>query len=87
MVSDGPTDHAAEITGRHYDYLQALNQRGVVFMAGRTLDPAQGVFGIVILAAPSAAEARVVMEGDPAVQSGVMLAELFPYRLAWRPTA
>lgn len=59
----------------------------MLFTAGRTLDPARGVFGIAILRADSEAEARAIMQNDPAVKNGVMHAELFPYRIAFAPQA
>ncbi|NLL89375.1 MAG: hypothetical protein GX228_10760 [Firmicutes bacterium] len=42
-------------------------------------------FGVVIFEADSEEEARFLMETDPAVEEGIMTAELFPYRVAlWR---
>lgn len=36
----------------------------------------------MIFEAETEAEARAIMEGDPAVQAGVMTATLHPYRVA-----
>jgi uncharacterized protein YciI len=54
----------------------------VVILAGRTLNADESSFGIVIFRAASGEEAQAVMKADPAVQQGVMQAELFPYRVA-----
>ncbi|MFL5803143.1 MAG: YciI family protein [Roseiflexaceae bacterium] len=51
-------------------------------LAGRTLNTDPSSFGIIILRADTEATARGIMEDDPAVQQGVMRAELFPYRIA-----
>jgi uncharacterized protein YciI len=82
MLRDGPTAEEAEVVGHHFEYLQRLAARGVVLLAGRTLTEDADSFGIVILAAASEAEARDIMDGDPAVVRGVMQARLFPFRIA-----
>ena len=40
-------------------------------------------FGLVIFKADSEAEARQIMENDPAVKHGVMRATLYPYRVVF----
>jgi uncharacterized protein YciI len=82
MLSDGPTEEEEEITTRHFEYLQDLTMRGVVKLAGRTLNVDESSFGIVILEVESEAVARDIMNDDPAVKDGVMRAELFPFRIA-----
>ena len=82
MLRNGLTKHEAEVVGRHFTYLEQLVSAGVVVMAGRTLNNDESAFGIVVLRAPSEAEAREVMRNDPAVAAGVMRADLFPYRIA-----
>jgi len=82
MLTDGPDAREAAIIAQHFEYLQALTRSGVVLMAGRTLNRDERAFGIVVFAAESAARAREIMAGDPAVAQGVMRAELFPYRVA-----
>lgn len=84
MLSGGPTPEEAATVARHFAYLKDLTERGVVVLAGRTLTADEGTFGIVILAAESEAAARDLMEADPAVQGGVMRAELYPFRIALR---
>ena len=82
MLSEGPTAHEAAVIAEHFDYLQRLVERNVVFLAGRTLNDDETAFGIVIFAAPSAVAALEIMRSDPAVAKGVMDAELYPYRIA-----
>jgi uncharacterized protein YciI len=82
MLAEGPTQAEADTTAEHFAYLEALVERGVVVLAGRTLTTDASSFGICILRAASEAEARTIMENDPGVRNGVMRAELFPYRIA-----
>lgn len=78
VKSATPTEEAK--VGEHFAYLQDLKKAGRLILAGRaqTDEP----FGIVIFEAVTEAEARQVMEQDPAVAAGVFLAELHPYRVA-----
>ena len=82
MLSDSPTPQEAEIVSQHFSYLEALTERGVVILAGRTLNTDESSFGIVIFKAESDGAAHAIMTNDPAVQAGVMRARLFPYRVA-----
>lgn len=82
MLSEGLTEEESEITSQHYYYLKNLKDEGVVVLAGRTLNTDPSSFGIIILNADSEEAAREIMENDPAVSSGVMQAEFFPYRVA-----
>lgn len=82
MLSAGPDDREVGIIGEHFAYLQGLVGDGVVILAGRTLTTDTKSFGIVIFQAGSMEEAESIMHGDPAVRHGVMLAELYPYRIA-----
>jgi len=82
MLTDGPTERERAIIGEHFAYLSRLVDDGRVFMAGRTLDADERSFGIVVFNAETREDAAALMHGDPAVQHGVMSAELFPYRVA-----
>jgi len=87
MLTAGPTEHEARAVDDHFAYLQRLTAEGTVLLAGRTLNADERAFGIVIFVAESEAAAAEVVRNDPAVQQGVMQAELFPYRIAlWSPT-
>jgi uncharacterized protein YciI len=82
MLLDGPTPQEAATISEHFAYLKELTDRGVVMLAGRTLNTDASSFGIVIFNADSEGAARQLMNDDPAVEQGVMRAELFPYRIA-----
>ena len=82
MLTDGPTPAEAEIVSQHFNYLRELADQGVVLLAWRTLNTDESSFGIVIFLAASEDDANAIMQADPAVQQGVMRAELFPYRIA-----
>lgn len=82
MLVDGPTERESEIVTQHFDYLNELLAAGTLILAGRTQNTDESSFGIVIFRVASDEEAQKIMEDDPAVQQGVMRAELFPYRVA-----
>ena len=82
MLTEGPTERESEITSRHFAYLKGLVEKGVVILAGRTLNSDENTFGITILNAENKDSARQIMLDDPAVREGVMNAELYPYRIA-----
>lgn len=82
MLAAGPTPEEAEIVSQHFAYLRDLTEKGVVIMAGRTLNTDESSFGIVIFKADSKAAAQAIVDNDPAVKNRVMQAELYPYRIA-----
>ncbi len=82
MLTQGPTEDEGALVTAHVAYLQAGARKGQVLMAGRTQTADEGTFGLVVLSAASFAEAENLMREDPAVQGGVMTAELFPFQIA-----
>jgi uncharacterized protein YciI len=82
MLIEGPTIEEDRAITHHFEYLKELEGKGVLILAGRTLNTDESCFGIVILRADSGEEARAVMEADPAVKADVMEAVLFPFRVA-----
>lgn len=76
------TEKENEIVQDHFNKLKSLMEEDKVVLAGRTLNDDESTFGIVILQTKSEAEAREIMENDPAVKEGIMKAELYPYRVA-----
>jgi uncharacterized protein YciI len=82
MLSVGLTAEETNIMSDHFNYLKDLTEKGVVVLAGRTLNTDSSTFGIVIFKADSDSSARKIVESDPAVKHGLMRAELFPYRVA-----
>ena len=79
-----PADNAA--VDRHFKRLQDAAAAGKLILAGRTTEPLDTTFGIVIFEAENADAARKFMEEDPAVQAGVMTATLHPYAVALQRT-
>jgi uncharacterized protein YciI len=63
----------------HFSRLQEGVAEGKVVLAGPCTD---GAFGIVIFEAASRADAAAFMSGDPAVEQGLMSAELHPFRIS-----
>jgi uncharacterized protein YciI len=82
MLIGGPTQSEAETIAEHFRYLQELTADGQVLLAGRTSTADANTLGIVIFVADSDAAAQELMQRDPAVQRGVVRAELWPFRIA-----
>ncbi len=80
LIESTPEEDA--IVSEHFNYLKTLLAQGVLTLAGRTLNTDDTSFGIAIFEADDDDAARAIMLNDPAVQKGVMQAELFPYRIA-----
>lgn len=76
------TDKENAIVGRHFSRLAAATQAGQVVLAGRSNEPLDKTFGVVIFEADNEAAARQFMNADPAVEAGVMTATLHPYVIA-----
>lgn len=76
------TDTERAAVGAHFQRLKTETEAGRVILAGRTDEQLDTTFGLVIFEASNEADARQFMNGDPAVQAGVMRATLHPYRVA-----
>ncbi len=76
------TKEDEETVGRHFRHLQSAVGRGQVVLAGKTDEPGDATFGLVIFEAADDYTAREFMQSDPAVKGGVMTAEMHPYMLA-----
>jgi uncharacterized protein YciI len=81
LLAEGPTERETAIVAEHFQYLKDLAAQGVVLMAGRTTEPNDQAFGIVVFLAETQDRAAALMAGDPAVAHGVMRAERFPFRI------
>lgn len=71
-----------QLVSEHFQYLTELKSKGIVIMAGRTQVDDNKTKGIVLFYANSEKEAAQIMENDPAVKGGVMIAELAPFLTA-----
>ena len=76
------TKEDEQIVHDHFHALQRLLDQNQLIMAGRTLTDGPATFGIVTFTADSEKEASAIMNQDPAVDKGIMNAELFPYSVA-----
>jgi uncharacterized protein YciI len=74
------TENAA--VAQHFDRLAQATKAGQVILAGRTNEPLDKTFGLVIFEADSETAAREFMQADPAVIAGLMTATLHPYAVA-----
>lgn len=71
-----------DAVSRHFTRLADGVKAGKVIFAGKTTEPLDTTFGLVVFEAENEAAARQFMESDPAVVAGVMSATLHPYALA-----
>ena len=76
------TDADKKTVGAHFAHLKAATAEGKVILAGRTLEPGDKTFGLVIFEAADEAAAKAFMESDPAVVGKVMTATVHPYQVA-----
>ena len=72
-----PADKAA--VGAHFDRLKHATDAGQVILAGRTAEPGDKTFGLVVFEAVDEAAARRFMDDDPAVRAGVTVAGAVPW--------
>jgi uncharacterized protein YciI len=84
MLTRGPTAEEARVLTEHMHYLEGLAARGIVMLAGRTSNNDETTVGIVTVSAPDEAAAQEVMACDPFVESSLMTASLFPFRVAYQ---
>lgn len=83
MLTSGPTAEEQATVGRHAAHCEALGKAGVMLMVGRTQVRTPDTTGLAVFLAKDEAEARRIMESDPAIKEGVMRGELFPYQIAF----
>jgi uncharacterized protein len=76
------TDRENKIVEDHFEKLNELLKEDKLILAGKTSNMDENTFGIVIIQVETDEEANTIMVNDPAVKEGVMMAELFPYRVA-----
>lgn len=76
------TESDNAVVGRHFAHLQSLLAEGKLILAGKTEGLDEKTFGIVVFEAEDLKSAQKQMMHDPAVQEGIMDAELYPYTIA-----
>lgn len=77
---DAWTEEDTRIAEEHFAYLRQATEKGIVILAGRSLD-GEGP-AVVIFEADSEEKARGFMQADPFVAGGLMRASLHPFRAA-----
>ncbi len=93
FFSTGPTAEEQKLISEHFAYLKQLLAEDRLVMAGRAhgdaVYPGEGMVrleldapGIVVFRAADEAEARRVLEGDPAVKAGVFKGRVHRFGLA-----
>ncbi len=80
MLTEGATDAEREVAARHWAYSKELLAQKIIVFAGRTLTVGDDSFATVVIRSPTEADARGIMEADPAVAAGVFQAKLYPYQ-------
>ena len=76
------TDTENAVVAQHFERLVRATQSGQVILAGRTEEPLDRTFGLVIFEADSEAAAREFMQSDPVIIAGLMTATLHRYAVA-----
>ena len=72
------TDDERAVWGAHFERLQRMLAEGTLILAGPTLGPVNT--GICVFEAEDEAAAQRIVDGDPAVASGIARGELRPFR-------
>jgi uncharacterized protein YciI len=70
------------IISEHFNYLKGLTEEGIALLVGRTNREYEDGFGIVIFYAKDWEAAMSIMNGDPAIQKGIMQGTLYAYKIA-----
>jgi uncharacterized protein YciI len=78
-----PTDEESRIVSEHYEYLKQLRAEGRLVLAGPSALPGD-TFGLGIFDQDDRGEVEAIVAADPAVTSGIMTAEIRPYRISVR---
>ena len=76
------SDKDKAATMAHFERLKKATASGQVILAGRSSEPLDKTFGLVVFEAENEAAAKAFMDADPAVAAGVMSATLHPYSVA-----
>jgi len=78
-----PTEEESRLVGEHYEYLVGLRDEGKLVVAGPSIVP-DDTIGIGVLDVDDVEEVHAIVAADPAIVSGIMVAEIRPMRIAVR---
>ncbi len=87
LVAFQLTDKDEAIMEAHLRYIEELEHRGVLLMAGHTTAEGVRTFEMCAFQAESESAARDIMNKDPAVWRGIMTGEVFPFRVTSMATS
>lgn len=82
LIAENWTEVEERIVNEHFSYLKEMLSQKKLILAGKTDGLNDKTFGIVIFEANSLEKAHEIMNNDPAIIKGIMIGELFPYRIA-----
>jgi uncharacterized protein YciI len=82
LIADNWTEIEESIVNEHFTYLKEILSQKKLILAGKTDGSNEKTFGIVIFEADSLKETHEIMNNDPVIIKGIMIGELFPYRVA-----
>lgn len=77
------TDEVNQIVEAHFERLKDDFEKGKVIHVGRTENPKDNGFGIVIYHADSDLDAKDYMENDPAILVGLMTGSYQAYKMVF----
>jgi len=77
------TDEVNQIIEAHFLRLKNDFETGKVIHVGRTENPKDDGFGLVIYHADSDLEAKLYMENDPAIKEGIMTGTYQKYKVVF----
>ena len=79
--TEDSTKEEDRIVGLHFNYLKKLTEEGKVVLAGPSVNGPK-TFGAIIVEVENEAEAKAILEGDPAYKAGIWKGEVLPFRVA-----
>ncbi len=79
---NAPTAAEQTLLGEHVAYLHKLVDDKLLLVAGPSVTDHDAI-GIVIVQAPSADDAKRILNNDPSVKGGVFKGEVRPFRLSF----
>jgi uncharacterized protein YciI len=82
VTVNAPTADEKTLLGQHAAYMQKLLDDQLLLVAGPSVTDHDAI-GIAIVQAPSADDARRILNNDPSVKGGVFKGEVRPFRLSF----
>lgn len=81
-IEGGWTKNDNKIISDHFEHLKSLKLEGKLVLAGRTQVQDADTEGIVIIKSRNEAEAKQIMDNDPAIKNQIMTGVLQPFSVA-----